>query len=1097
MGEKSNHASSKSSKQTPTSSTPDLGALKSPNSVNRLVSLQNLCNLLPDLVNHILHLYVRAATFTSDQIPQLSFSESVIRFAKLLALIQASFGIMNESCLQTIVTNVRSLKRDSLPEHSEKFLSRSEIASTLFRALPNPAMEKTLEVADRLNILAGVASVLSFLDYRRKKAFILRELVSLLLPALVQSRKDSAAELGFHPAASLSSLEMDISHLGAGGNPERFERGVQALLLAICDTYGIVLESFGKSEAAVLQLNNDDVHQTESLIIHRASSQAMQRSFGSLHLKMDVLRSCISLCEALPDLQGVISFSSDLLTTLGSGIAVALDGGNAYPKLPMEDQVRLANNVFRSMGASRQLGLGCLEAEYWDEFLVREIEVLSPSISDLPTPRPKSDLLIASMKDADKTDGPFIYNPFINKTQIATQEGTLLKDKRAIFIVTVQNPYDMDLEIEWIKLDTYQSQLDVLARDIVVGPYRLQKVQLKGTPTILGQVSITGCVAKIRGCQPRQFLLFKTPWKPTEGNKVKQMGLTTVFPNKERPLSSESDSGRNLQQVGIKAPTPSILVANVIENQPVVTIDSASDSQFTLMVLEGASRTFDITLKNLSAQVVDLVLVTCADSTSELLHSAMMNKDLTPAELYEAEIAAYRRPAFQYVLDDKEENQRIDPKGSLTVRIEVFGKFGLTHGAIQISYGHLGVPRADVGERFHTRELSIPISITVSASIELVRNSILPFTGDFTRRDQQRHPLPNGNSQDSPLTQDLDSEALGSSQQIKPLFSKLDLDNKDHCLVLLDFFNSWSKPLVISLLVCQDPSTDVLEKAWKHTYTVKRTVQPRSSCRLMVLLPRFVLSHRHAPIPSINPKNKRQFVLSAGKISPEVERISRELFWYREEILKYLLAEWSEPGGSLSGKVELRNLQLTPQMIKAIKLEDIGIELSVLTPADNIFDHSVSQTGRSQFRIVADRFVTVKVRLINRLAYQIYPLLRLQPAVRDQPNNIALDLSKKIAFNGLLQRALPPLLGGESRDVLIGMVFLSAGEYEIGASIEEVRTSITEEKGPKPARPRAGTGEFGLSALVGAEGRRTWYGREPCLIDVVVSDTDELGRRDE
>ena len=1041
--------------------------------------------------------------FTSDQIPQISFSESAIRFAKLLALVQASFGVLSDECLETAVVNAKFSKRNSTPEHLQPFLSRSEIASTLFRALPTQGMDGTLDVADRLNVLAGVASILSFLEYHRKKAFILRELVSLLLPALVQSRKDSAAELGLHPAASLSAFEMDISYLGVNGSAEYPElrehpdHGIQSLLVAICDTYGVVLSSSRKDKLEPLRANGNNSDRAGLLIAYRAQSQASKRSFGSLHLKMDVLRSCVILCEALPDLQGVMSFSSDLLNTLGSGIAVTPNGGNAYPRIPVEDQVRLVDNISRSISAAKQLGLDGLEAEYWDEFLVREIEILSPYVSDLPIPRQKRDLQLVSLKDAEKTDGPFIYNPFATKTEASIQEGTLLVGQRAVFMVTVQNPYDIDLEIEWMKLDVNGSKLEITARDVVIGPYRMQKVQLSGVPSEASQISIEGCVAKIRGCGPRQFPLFRNSWKPVEDCKVKRTGLSIILPFKERPLSTESDPGRNLLQSGGMTPVPSTFNTNVIVDQPTVIVESTSLSQFAIMVLEGESKTFSITLRNTSDKVVDFVLFTFTDSTSDLLHLAMADRDMSPAELYEAEVAAYRRPAFRWILGDKMDNQHILPNSTLKIRVEIFGKPGLTHGVIQISYGHLGVPRSDVGEYFNIRQLSIPISVTVNASIDLVRNRIIPFTGDFAWWNQHQEPSSNHNHDRSPLIEEHDLDTQKSLQQFQPLLNNLGVDNNnsnDHCLVLLDFFNSWSRPLDISLKVRKPTSTNITaEDTWKGAYTVLETVQSGSTCRILIQLLRLILDHCHAPIPSINPKNKRQFVLSASKISPELEKVNRELFWYREEILKYLRADWEEPGTGRRGEVELRNLQLTPQMVESIKLADFGIDLSVLSMTEHGLNKSVRQIGRARFTLDVDTFVTINTRMINRLSHPVYPLLRLQPGMREQPDSVALDLSKKIAFNGLLQRALPPIAAGESRDVPIGMVFLSTGEYEIVASVEEVRawSSAEQGSGAKPARSRAGTGDFGLSALEGAE-RRTWYARESCLIDVTGSTLDEL-----
>ncbi|KAK2825747.1 hypothetical protein FQN49_007405, partial [Arthroderma sp. PD_2] len=54
----------------------------------RALALQNLANILPDISNYILSLYNRAINITDEPLPQLVFSETVIRLAKLLATVQ-------------------------------------------------------------------------------------------------------------------------------------------------------------------------------------------------------------------------------------------------------------------------------------------------------------------------------------------------------------------------------------------------------------------------------------------------------------------------------------------------------------------------------------------------------------------------------------------------------------------------------------------------------------------------------------------------------------------------------------------------------------------------------------------------------------------------------------------------------------------------------------------------------------------------------------------------------------------------------------------------------------------------------------------------
>lgn len=62
---------------------------------------------------------------------------------------------------------------------------------------------------------------------------------------------------------------------------------------------------------------------------------------------------------------------------------------------------------------------------------------------------------------------------------------------------------------------------------------------------------------------------------------------------------------------------------------------------------------------------------------------------------------------------------------------------------------------------------------------------------------------------------------------------------------------------------------------------------------MLLRLDRIVLSPEQLAksIPSLS---NRQFVVAKVKQSAEEERLSRELFWYREELLQRIQASWNE-----------------------------------------------------------------------------------------------------------------------------------------------------------------------------------------------------------
>lgn len=190
---------------------------------------------------------------------------------------------------------------------------------------------------------------------------------------------------------------------------------------------------------------------------------------------------------------------------------------------------------------------------------------------------------------------------------------------------------------------------------------------------------------------------------------------------------------------------------------------------------------------------------------------------------------------------------------------------------------------------------------------------------------------------------------------------------------------------------------------------------------------------------------------------------------------------WTTKSGPYrNGAVELRGIRLSQRMIEAIKIEDIGINLTINGTA----------RASSKYELLTDSFSELKVLISNRSSQAINPLLRLQPSVRHQTHTASLDLSKKIVWNGILQQALPILPAQEKVEICIGLTALARGEFEIGASVEEAQIGGTmKEAKTDGARPRANTKTM-MDAVLGTKERRIWHAREPCLILVKDEDSD-------
>lgn len=1016
---------------------------------NRLVSLQNLMTLLPELLDRILGLYERASNFSGESLPQLPYSESAIRFAKLLSAVHLAGGKLDDGSLQYVVLGTPfSTSPNTHTPRLNIQPTRSVIVSTLFRAFPSSAVAVELSVIDRTIILAGIASVLGVLGYERKKAMVMRELVSVLIPGLVKARMAGAAEMGIHPAAGLAALSHLNGNTNGAGTLDLGEGDVEAgmddLLGLMGRIYGVVSFQLSEKDESnrLSKLVFDDSDET---VVARIMENAAARQFGGKSLKMNVLRACINLAEALPDFQGVLRFSADLLRTAGTGVAPGPRTENAGPLMTRDEQVRLSTNIIRTVDAARKIGLQDLEAEYWDEFLVRgvELEPLAPS----RTPNPhRSSELGESVTGAEAGKNPFIYNPFAKRPDAAAVERLLVSGESAVFKVTLQNPYEFDIIIDSIHLEGDGGEFESAVQETVVGPYRTQILSVSGTPKAAGSFKIKGCIVKVRGCRKRRFPIFSEPWSPQSEIKIKAVGLAVPRRREARPISDVSISKRPTVKPNI--PKPATLSLTAIAPQPIVIITSTTLSQAATMVLEGERQTFSITLKNLSTTTpVDLLLFSFQDSTQAPLQTALSNRDASPAELYEYELILARKAALRYIERDGEDETHIPPNGTKVCDFEILGKPGLMSASVLVDYAYLGKPASDVQGNFHTRQVNLPITVTVNAGIELSRIDVLPLGGDVPG-----HLWPMDPAGDD---------------------TTVNIDPRDYCLLMLDLRNAWPAPLRVNLEI-------------SHGGRIEEEILPGSTSRIVFPHKRIFLPDPYKAIPTLDPARQRQFVVSSGRISADSERASREAFWYREEILKSLHGTWATMSGMpRKGDIELRGMRLVPRMIEAIKIEDVGISLRV---------DGAPKTRKPRTIVDVDDFLHLVVTITNRTSQPIYPLLRLQPCLRNSAHAHSLDLSKKIVWDGTLQRTLPPLPGHQSVDVRITMTALCRGEFEIGASVEETR--LWGEGGresrdfgsrEKVGRQRANTGAM-MDALLGAKERRVWYAREGLVLGVMDGD---------
>lgn len=978
-------------------------------------SLQSLQTILPELLERIINLYSR---ISSESLPPLAFSETIIRFCKILLALHICDGELNEKFLDLIVDGNMITSTLTTSPRLNITPSRQQIVNLLFKAFPSASPE-VLSNADRISILSGIVAVLGPLGFQRKKALVLRELVSVLIGGLVEARTKGAAEAGVHPAAGLVNLASAKDAGGAMALDLRegdIEHGIEAFLRLLCRAYGVVgFESAIKAE----DKEQENLKDSDEAVIQRIKSQSALRCFGFSDIKVDILRSCVNFAEALPDFRGVLTFSSDLLRTAGSGVAPGSRREDATPLISREEQARLVTSISRTWGLAQKLGSPDVEAEFWDEFLLRGIDLEPLPITRTPIPHAKSALPGAAASRASQDVNPFIYNPFLKEASEVSTEN-LVAGELANFRVTLQNTYEVELEIESIEIEATGIAFEAIAASTVIGPYRTQVLILKGRPLEAGDVKITGAIIKVRGCRERRFPIFSKAWTLSRADKVKYKGVASV----DDILTNQKTLGRQLET--------DTLSLKVVSPQPILVVKSTSLRQSTVMVLEGERQIFTVTLQNTSKTPVDFMLFSFKDSTQKAIQTALSNYDTTPAELYEYELILMKKQALR--LPRSDQNRNIGAGEEATFEFEILGKAGLTNAAIQVDYTYLGVPPEELNDKFYTRQVSLDIAVTVNASIDMTRIDLLPLHGDLPKSLWDR---------------------VGGQGHAKA---------DEYCLLSMDLRNSWPTQIFVKL-------------EGDDGMSVGESILPGKTSRVMLPLKRIYLADPHAAIPSLNPSRNRQFVVSTSKISPSMERSNREAFWYRERILDALKATWSMTASpKKTGALDLRNIRLSPRMIDVVKINDVDIDISIVSDSteDKAANHDVAYV---------DEFIKVKVEVYNRTAQPIVPLVRLMPALCHRPLTVALEYTRKFAWNGTLQQLLPVIAPQSSGEFVLGVTVLCRGQFELTASVEEV-VLADEDRAAKEKQARHRSGSQMGEVLVGMKERRTWHSREPFLLTV-------------
>ena len=643
-----------------------------PGDVTQVASVRRLSTSLPDLLKLVLSLY--RSVEGSLELPLVCISEATVRFSKLLAVVLIANGELDHPTLDRFIG---SSAKDGITSDRPTArsgtggLSKTAVADMLSHA--QPANEDSVQITDQVAILAGTASVYALLQMNRKKANTLKDLVVKLTSALTQARKRGAAEMGIHPAASLSA-----------------ETGVDAMLAVTEDSDGVNKMMGEIARIYGIQLPTSSASDEENV--------PTRPSFGSDNLKVRILRDMGAFCEATPDPRGVLRMTTAVLNSFGPNSAVDAKADRYTGVLSKDDQVRLTTTIGRTIGVSKNLGLPQVEARYWDRFLVREINLVPPSLSEAIIDRSKLKPGAAAAADVTTGGNPLLYDPNASRPGTAPESPKihiLVENEAAVCAVTLQNPFEVSVDIESLSLVAEGVQLKTYHPPFTLYPMRLQQVSLSVLASETGESKITGVRVKISGCTEEAFPIMNNASTPPIPMLVKEIG-------------QESATSEALVEEEETSPERTTISATVIESQPVLALEDASLLESSIMLLDGERRELSIVVRNLSSIPLSIFDIMAASDALRLQSDS--NRDSS------ATVVLGGSTAFTDVIV-------VEPGDRSKFKFVVTGMPNVSRAQVAFYYS-----RQQGGDQ-HARTLMLPVDLTVNAAIQALHLNAMPLPG--------------------------------------------------------------------------------------------------------------------------------------------------------------------------------------------------------------------------------------------------------------------------------------------------------------------------------------------------------------------------------
>lgn len=922
-------------------------------------------------------------------VPDLVYIEFLLRSIKLFIVIYTAGADTEASILNCII------KSTPVESNGPKDpVLRTEILSLIDQVFSMQLID--LEFVKQCRVYYTLASIYADLGLRRKRAFILRILLVALLPKI--NHKGVLPD--FASTATLSEI---------------FE-------------YLFEMYNIGR--------------QTEAKDI-----DAMGHYSDWITLQLQLLKVCLRIAESLKNYEALAKICVFVLSRYTHC-------------LPNEDQIKLKRKMEWLALLSKESHNSIL-IPHPDPFLVRNAKFVLNLLSDELIPfQPPPATTTTGMND------PLIFNPF-SKTpkDVPSKEKLICVNDIHQIVILLQNPFAFDLSISDISIvgdkkaietvkplmrvagvsgfnkqdlnklnggllfhpgrimDSDQHALESTS-NVVVPPFSLCHIAVAFRIREPGTFTISNFDITFGTAEPQRFSIIdlekSKAFQRLEAYlsmKASEKNADSVLDKCAANLRDKDITGRatskKLSLTAIPSQASLSLVANLILNG-------------WLMLLEGEKKDFSIKLRNTSKLPINYLSFSFWDSTNDSVNSrlnhANSSNQLLAEEVHELEWQLLENKPFTVV--NKEEISShyriIQPQTDVEFKYQINGKRGMLELKLILEYCNRA---SDETRKNYVKSISVPLSVTVQPSLEIIGCDVIPFFSTSLQGFQ----LDDCPEKESFIEKNI-SDLLKFISKAK---EAEDDDISQYCLLVLDVRNLWKEKLALKISNEVQPGI---------SFVVNEKIDSTKTSRLLIPIRRICVEDVDVsrPIPSLR---KKQFVKNYA-ITAEEDEQNRKNFWIRSFILKCLSGSWRTvtKNNPRSGAIDLRSIRLDTRMSNALVYDSILIQHSIWSAESS---SEVVDKRENEYRLEKENFYALKTKIVNHTKTELSGVLRHVPFPTSESNRPDISIDQRILFNGVLQKTIGPkqIPPGGFVELELGFMVLEKGRYEWGCVFDDFNNS--------------------------------------------------------